>query len=179
MKEDKFDRFVADFFGFLALRYNVRHDFKLKVVSVNDQDWEATVPAGIRVITENNAQFQHCVLAFSKPDGEKLSEQEKRFGLASAGFTAEQVEAFSEHDVLLIINLDRPIRMPTGEPYLWNLLLSHHVLHVVELLTGQQIMHESQTEHDYASKEALANLNRFVQWVTIDGFIDRYVPTRK
>lgn len=176
--EGKFDKFAADFFCYLALRYNLRNDFRVKVVHSDDHSWKMTVPAKLREATENSTQFQHCVLAFANSNGERPSRAEKKLGLSAAGFTTEQGELFSQYDALIAVNFDQPIRTPTGEPYLWNLLISHHLIHIVELLTDQRLINESATEHNYEAREALEHLNRFVAWVTLDSFIDRYVPCK-
>jgi hypothetical protein len=176
--EGKFDKFAADFFCYLALRYNLRNDFKVKVVHSDDHSWKMTVPAKLRETTENNTQFQHCVLTFAKSNGKKPSRKEKKLGLSDAGFTTEQVELFSQYDALIAVNFDQPIRTPSGEAYLWNLLISHHLIHVVELLTNLKLITEPATEHNYEARDAVEHLNRFVAWITLDDFIDRYVPTK-
>jgi hypothetical protein len=107
-----------------------------------------------------------------------LCEDDKKLGLTSAGFTAEQAENFSPYDALLFVNFDEPIRMKTGEAYIWNLLISHHILHLVEILTNQQVINESPSEHDYEAPEALEPFNKFVAWIGLNETIDRYVPCK-
>ena len=175
--EAKLDRFANAFFAFLAVRYDLKPDFKIRAVYANDQNWEATVPAKVRAPTENGTQFQHIVLAFTKPNSEKPSREEKKLGLAAAGFTAVQIESYSQFDALLILNFDHPVSV-RGEVYHWNVLVGHHVLHIVELLKNQRIIHESSTEHDFEAREALEHLNQFAAWVTIGDFIDRFVPVK-
>lgn len=175
--EEKFDRFANDFFLFLALRYNLKTDFRIKIVHSNDANWKSIVPATLRKATTDLRQFQHIALALTKSSAEKPSQVERRLGLAAAGFTAGQAQELSQFDALLILNFDQPVRID-GEAYLWNLLISHHVLHIVELLTDLRIIHEPPTEHDFVAKEALEHLNRFVAWVTIDDFVTRYVPCK-
>ena len=175
--EGKLERFANAFFAFLAIRYNLKPDFRIKVVRSIDQNWKAMVPAKLRAATENGTQFQHIALAFAKSNSEKPSQDEKQLGLSAAGFAAKQAEQLSQFDALLILNFDHPVRI-NGEVYFWNLLISHHVLHIVELLTCLRIIHEPPTEHDFQAKEALEHLNRFVAWITIDDFIDRFVPCK-
>ena len=178
VSEEKFDRFANDFFQFLALRYNLKTDARIKVVPSNDGTWERTVPAQFRRATENPRQFQHIALTFDETNADRISEAEKRFSLSAAGFTAELAEQLANYDVLLIINFDQPIQTITGRPYLWNLLISHHCVHLVEILSNQRLINEPVTEHNYESKVALEHLNRFVGWITVDRFIERYVPCK-
>jgi hypothetical protein len=175
--EGKLERFANAFFAFLAIRYDLKPDFKIKIVHANNQNWKSVVPAKVRAATENGSQFQHVALAFTTFNAEKPSRAEKKLGLTAAGFTAGQVQEFSQFDSLLILNFDEPVRI-NGEVYLWNLLVSHHVLHIVELLTNLRIINEPPVKHDFEAKEALEHLNRFAAWVTIDDFIDRYVPVK-
>lgn len=176
--EEKFDRFANDFYLFLSLRYNLKPDCKVKVVHCRNNNWKRAIPTKIRQATENNPQFQHISLAFQSNTG-KLCAEDKKRGLVAAGFTPEQSETFSHYDALLYVNFDEPVRMKTGEPYIWNLLLSHHVLHIVEILTDQRIINEPPTKHNYESPEALEHFNRFVGWIGgLDEMIDRYVPCR-
>jgi hypothetical protein len=176
--EGKLDRFANDFYRFLALRYGLIPDLRVKVVHCRNHNWGTNIPTRLREATQNSPQFQHFVLTFCKPSGGRPSKEDKKLGLTSAGFTAEQAETFSTFDALLFVNFDEPIRMKSGEPYLWNLLISHHLIHIVELLTDQRLINESATEHNYEASEALEHLNRFVVWVTLDSFIDRYVPCK-
>ena len=127
--EGKLDRFANAFFAFLAIRYDLKPEFRIKVVHSNNQNWKAIVPAKLRAATENSTQFQHIALAFAKSNAEKPSQEDKQLGLSAAGFEAKQVEQLSQFDALIILNFDEPIRMKSGEPYFWNVLISHHVLH--------------------------------------------------
>ena len=176
--EEKFDRFAHDYFIFLALRYGLDTNCRIKVVPCNDKDWETIVPSKLLEPTKNNTQFQHISLAFWLSKG-RLCAGDKRLALKAAGFTPEQAETFSNYDALLFVNFDRPVRMKSGEPYIWNLLLSHQVLHLVEILTDQRIINEPADEHYYEAPEALQHFNRFVAWIGgLDEAIDRYVPCR-
>lgn len=176
--EEKLDRFANDYYKFLALRYDLIPDLRVKVVHCRNHNWGTNIPSRLREATENNTQFQHCVLTFAKSNGKKPSRKEKKLGLSAAGFTTEQVELFSQYDALVAVNFDQPIRTPSGEAYLWNLLIGHHLIHVVELLTNLKLITEPATEHNYEAKDAVEHLNRFVAWITLGAFIDRYVPTK-
>jgi hypothetical protein len=175
--EDKLDRFANDYYKFLALRYDLIPDLRVKVVHCRNHNWGINIPSRLREATENNPQFQHIVLTFCKQGGGRPSKDDKKLGLAAAGFTEEQAEYFSSHDMLLFVNFDQPVRID-GEIYIWNLLISHHVLHFVELLSSQRIIVEPPTVHNYEAQEALEHFNRFVAWVGLNETIDRYVPCK-
>jgi len=176
--ENKFDRFATDYYLFLALRYDLNHNCRIKVLHCSNQNWKTIMPAKLREATENNLQFQHVTLTLKSNAG-KPNEEDKRIGLIAAGFTEEQAQALRHYDAVLFVNFDQPARMETGEPYLWNVLISHHVLHIVELLIDKRLMNEPPDKHDYEEPEALQHFNRFVAWIGgPDEMIDRYVPCK-
>lgn len=178
--EDKFDRFVDDFYKFLAIRYALQSDCKIKVVLGNGDNWSALIPLRLRQATENNLQFQHPCIILDRSGSAALSTEDKKLGLTVAGFSKEQAEAYSNFDALIFLNLNEPIRMKNGSPYLWNILLAHQVLHLVEILSGLKLIDEPATRHDYEEHEALEHLHRFVCWIGgIDEAIDRYIPYKK
>jgi hypothetical protein len=107
-----------------------------------------------RFATEASAQFQPISLTFQSDSG-RLDERIKKLGLRTAGFTEEQSETFKHYDALLFLNFDKPVRTTTGEPYIWNLLISHHLLHFVEILTNQRIIDEPLDEHNHEEAESL------------------------
>jgi len=176
--EEMFDHFANDYYQFLALRYNIKPNYRIKVVHSTNQNWKTMVPSKLRQATKNNPQFQHISLTFTKLKDEKPSQEDKRLGLAAAGFTPEQAQNFSNFDALLFINFDEPVKMKDGQAYIWNLLISHHILHIVEILTDKRIIDEPPTEHYYESPEALEPFNKFVAWVGLNETIDRYVPCK-
>jgi hypothetical protein len=178
--ESKFNWFAHDYFVFLALRYGLSHNRRIRVVLLNNQNWRTTMPAKLREATENSThtQPQHITLTLQSETPGKPTEEEKRPGLRVAGFTEKQAEDLKKCDAALFVNLDQPAMTKDGKPYIWNVMISHHVLHMIELFTDQRLITEKPNEHDYDALEAIEHLNRFVGWVTIPTFIDRYVPTR-
>ena len=175
--EEKFDRFANDYYRFLALRYNLKPDLRIKVAGFSNQTWKTAIPAKLREVTENNPQFQHLALAIQSNAG-GLRPEDRRQGLEAAGFTTKQAQAYSDYDALLCVNFDQPVRMENGQPYIWTLLVGHHVLHLVEILSDKNLISEPPTTHDYEAPDSLEHFNRFVAWVTLDSFIDRYVPCK-
>jgi len=179
LAETKFDAFADDYFVFLALRYGLSHDRRIKVVPFTNRTWRSTMPDRLRRATEGNPQPQPITLTLQSNTG-KPSEEAKKIGLRAAGFTEEQAEDLRHVDAALFINFDQPARMKeTGERLLWNIVIAHHVLHMVELMTGQRIIDEPRNEHDYEERESLEHFNRFVAWCGgLDQMIDRYIPTK-
>jgi hypothetical protein len=178
--EEKFDRFADDYFKFLALRYGLDTNCcRIKVVGGNRGNWNTLIPLKLQRATESNPQFQHPYITFHSSSGAgACTTEDKRLGLTAAGFTKEQAESLSNYDALIFMNLDRPVRMRSGEPYIWNILISHQVLHIVETLIDKRLIDEPPDTHYYEAPPVLEHLNRFVAWVTIDDFITRYVPTK-
>jgi hypothetical protein len=70
--------------------------------------------------------------------------------------------------------------MQSDDIYLWNVLISHYIIHIVELLARHQIINEPPHHHNYENHEALEHLHRFVNWVGgIDETVERYVPYKQ
>jgi hypothetical protein len=175
----KLERFANDFYRFLALRYHTRYDYRIKVVGGSRDNWNDIIPSKL-LEPKDKPQFQHPYFAFDWSGASECSAEDKMLGLISIGFAAEHAKDFSNYDALLFINFSKPIRMESGEPYLWNVLIAHHIIHLVEVLINQQLIDEPATEHKYTDPEALQHLHRFLAWVGgLDEAIDRYVPCRK
>jgi hypothetical protein len=177
--DEKFDRFANDYFLFLALRYQL-DPRRIKIVLLDDRSWKTTMPAQLRRATEGNPQPQPITLTLQSNTAGRPNEDDKKIGLELAGFTEEQAEDLRHYDAALFLNSDRPARMKkTGEKLLWNIVIAHHVLHMVELMTGQRIIIEPLDKHDYEERESIKHFNRFTAWVGgPDTMIDRYVPTK-
>jgi len=173
--EDKFDRFARDFYRFLAVRYDtLRPDYKIKVATGT---WRTAVPP--RLLPDTKAKpFQHPFVTFDWSTARGGEDQ--KLILTRLGFTEEQARTFSRYDAVVFVDYSKPIRMKNGDPYLWNVLIAHHILHIVEALTIQQLISEPPDRHDYEEHEALQHLHRFIAWVGgIDETINRYVPCRE
>lgn len=173
--EDKFDRFARDFYRFLTVRYDtLRPDYKIKVVGGT---WKTAVPPKLLPDTKTEP-FQHPFVTFDW-SAAKGSEDQKLI-LMRLGFTEEHARAYSQYDAIVFVDYSKPIRMRNGgDPYLWNILIAHHILHIVEALTNQRLIREPPDQHDYQEREALQHLHRFIAWVGgIDEAISRYIPCR-
>lgn len=173
--EDKFDSFARDFYRFLTVRYHtLRPDYKIKVVG---GVWKPAVPAKLLPDTKTKP-IQHPFMTFDWSNARGAEDQ--KLILTRLGFTEEHARAYSQYDAIVFLDYSKPIRMKNGgDPYLWNILIAHHILHIAEALTNQQLIHEPPDEHNYEEHESLQHLHRFINWVGgIDQTIDRYVPTR-
>jgi hypothetical protein len=172
--EDKFDRFARDFYRFLTVRYDtLRPDYRIKVAKGT---WKRAIPTRLLPDTETEPP-QHPFVTFDWSNARGTEDQE--LILTRLGFTEEQAKTFSKYDAVVFLDYSKPIRMKTGDPYLWHVLIAHHIMHIAEALTGQQLINEPPDRHDYDEPEALQHLHRFVNWVGgIDTTIDRYVPCR-
>ncbi len=172
--EDKFDRFARDFYRFLTVRYPaLRPDYKIKVATGT---WKAALPP--KLLPDTRAEpFRHPFVTFDWSNA-KGAEDRKQI-LMRVGFTEEQSEKFSKYDAIVFVDYNKPVKTKAGDPYLWNLLIAHHVLHLVEALANQKLIDEPPDRHDYEEHEALEHLHRFVAWVGgIDETVNRYVPVK-
>jgi hypothetical protein len=174
MVEDKFDRFARDFYRFLTVRYGtLRPDYKIKVACGT---WETAIPPKLLPDTKTEP-FQHPFVTFDWSNAKGTEDQ--KLILTQVGFTEEQARTLSQYDAVVFLDYSKPIRMKNGDPYLAHVLIAHHILHIVEALTNQQLIHEPPEQHDYEEHEALQHLHRFIAWVGgLDITVDRYVPCR-
>jgi hypothetical protein len=173
--EEKFDRFARDFYRFLTIRYDtLRPDYRIKVATGT---WKRAAPTGLLPDTKTDTP-QH---PFVTLDWSNVKDQEDREQvLKQLGFTEEQSGRFSKYDAIVFVDYNKPIKMKNGDPYLWNIIVAHNILHIVEALTRQKLISEPPDRHDYEEPEALQHLHRFVAWVGgVDETISRYVPCRE
>jgi hypothetical protein len=170
--EDKFDRFARDFYRFLTVRYDtLRPEYKIKVVG---GAWKTAVPPKLLPKTK---PFQHPFMTFDWSNARGAEDQ--KLVLMRLGFTEEHARAYSQYDAIVFLDYSKPIRMKNGDPYLWHIVIAHHILHIVEALTNQKLIHEPPDEHNYQEHEALQHLHRFINWVGgVDEAINRYVPVK-
>jgi hypothetical protein len=109
--ETKFDKFANDFYKFLALRYQLDPNRRIKVIALNNRDWKTTMPAQLRRATEGNPQPQSITLTLQSNTTGRPNEDDKKIGLELAGFTEEQAQDLRHYDAALFLNSDRPARM--------------------------------------------------------------------
>jgi len=62
---------------------------------------------------------------------------------------------------------------------MWNVLIAHYILHLVEVQTDQQLIDERPDQHNYEEHESLEHLHRFIAWIGgPDAAVDRYIPRK-
>jgi hypothetical protein len=172
--EKMLDRFSNDYYRFLARQHSLTTDFKLKVVCCNSQNWSAMIP---RQLQNAAIQFQHIfALTFGKPNGKRPSESDKKWGLMAVGFPRGLAASLTKYDALFFTNLDDPARTRNGDPLIWNLPLSHHILHLVEVMADVTAIPEAAAWHDYESEAALEPFRKFTAEIGLDEMVNRYVP---
>jgi hypothetical protein len=168
--ESKFDKFANDFYRFCSIRYDTTPNFRIKVVQGT---WEATIPPKL----VHPAKPSYPVITFDWTNAD--SEQEQQQVLQRLGFTEQDAKEYSNYDALIFLNNNKPVKMRDGTVYMWNIILAHHILHLIEIQTKELVIDEPPNQHDYEHPEALQHMHRFVNWVGgIDTAIDRYVPHR-
>jgi hypothetical protein len=61
--EEKFDRFANDYYQFLALRYNLKSDCRVKVIHYNNRNWKTMIPPNCdrqqRTTSNSNISASH------------------------------------------------------------------------------------------------------------------------
>jgi hypothetical protein len=173
--EDKFDKFARDFYRFLAVRYPaLRPEYKIKVATGT---WKAAIPTKLLPDTKTEP-FRHPFVVFDWSNANGIEDRGRI--LTCLGFTEEQARMFSEYDAIIFVDYNKPVRMENGDTYLWHILIAHHIMHIAEALTDQQLINEPPDRHDYEEREALQHLHRFVNWIGgVDETINRYVPCRE
>jgi hypothetical protein len=172
IEEKKFDDFANDFYLFLALRYpSLRRDYRIKVYGTDRDNWDTIIPP--ELLRAN--QF-HPYIAF---DADDATAQEKTAVLKALGFTQENAETLAHYDAVIYLNFSRPARTRNGDTYMWNVLIAHYILHLVEAQTDQQLIRERPGEHDYEERESLEHLHRFICWVGGPAeAVARYIPCK-
>lgn len=152
--ESKFDKFANDFYRFLSVRYETKPNLKIKVV---EGAWEEIPP---KLLPPTKTSTPVISFDWTNADG---AEEQKQV-LERLGFTKEHAEDYSKYDAIIFLDSSKPVKMKNGTPHLWNVVIAHHLIHLIEILSKQQIINEPPHVHNYENHEALLHLHRFVNW---------------
>jgi hypothetical protein len=173
--EISLDAFANDFLAYLCNEFYITNCWCIKVIECTDANWAATVPESIRKRLEVNYQnSSHPVVIVYDLDF-KVSEENHRICLRIIGFSPDQTDAFSQFDMLIIFNRDRPIPPNEAPPFLSQfVVISHVALHYIERILQRQIIVEQEYTHNYDDHQARGLLHRFVEELTVEEFTRRY-----
>jgi hypothetical protein len=138
--ETKFDRLANDFYRFCSIRYDTKPNFRIKVV---EGTWKQTIPP--KLVHPNKPS--HPVITFDWTNADNPQEQQQV--LERLGFTRQHAKEYSKYDALIFLNIKKPVKMRDGTVYMWNIIIAHHILHLIEIQTKKLIIDEPPNQHDY------------------------------
>ena len=174
--ERKLDNFSSDYFHYLTTKHALHVKYNLKVLTCCQHRFQQLIPTPLHPYRDH---FQGIyVLWLSKRNlNHEPTYAEKVNALIAVGYPAELAQQLADYNVLILLDLENPIRRQNGETLVPNIPISHHLLHLVEALTDKQLIPEQPMVHDYELNDALQPFRDFTAHIGgIDNLLDRYIP---
>jgi len=174
--ERKLDHFSVDYFNYLSTKYSLHVKYNLKVVTCCQHKFKQLIPAPLRPYRNHFVGIYLLWLAKRNPRNEPTL-AERTSALLTVGYPAQLAQQLATYNVLILLDLDNPIRRSNGDILMPNIAISHHLLHLIEALTDRQLISEQPMTHNYELNEALQPFRDFTNDVGgINNLLDQYVP---